>query len=130
MIDLQRKVDELVKAKMFKMEVRVDSGLGSLCGVAGIVGYKEVASKPMGFKPVSYSNGSVVGLKPMVTQVSLGRKDKASGPIVGLKSLVGPKPKVSVLPIFTHNGKGPMFGFKPTIPSVTMQSDLGLSVLP
>lgn len=43
--DLQRKVNELVQAELFKMDVGMISGLGSTSGAAaGDVGYKVVGS--------------------------------------------------------------------------------------
>lgn len=68
----------------------------------------------MGFKGL----GSTVGPKPVVTQASWGRKDKA--PVVGQKSLVGPKLMVLVTSGSKHSGKVTLTSFKPTIPSVTM----------
>lgn len=90
-------MDKLVKTKLLKLDVGRVSGLGSTSGAA-VEGYKVVGSKPVGCK----GPGPTVGPKPVVTRASLGHKDKA--PAIGPKSLVGPKPKVSVMPGFKHSG--------------------------
>lgn len=99
--ELQRKVDELVKTELIKLNVGQASGLGSTSG--GVVG-----SKPVGFK----GPGSSLRLRPVVTQTPLGRKDKAIA--VGPNPSVGPKLLGSVMLGPSLNGKGPLTGFKPT----------------
>lgn len=104
--NLQRIMDILIKVKLLKREVWLDSSLGLSNESAGDLGSKGVGGiKEIGIK----KTGPVAQFKPKVSQATVNGQFKQ-------QVKAGPKPKVPLVPMdgqLKQKGKSPLNGPKP-----------------